>query len=105
MLIINGKMMLRQGGQVISPGAVVDLPDKVAESLIKVGLAEKAKKGEVATMPKAENAMMPPPIEKQVNKEYENMTKNQLVRELNIRGIEHNKRQVKAELIALLRGD
>ena len=99
MLIINGKMMLRQGGQIISPGAVVDLPDKVAESLVKVGLVEKAKPGEKATMPKAENAMMPPP------KDYEKMNKNQLVRELNLRGIEHNKRQVRAELIALLRGD
>jgi hypothetical protein len=68
-IIVNGKMMLRQGGQIISPGAKVDLPDKVAESLIKVGLAEKAKPGEVATMPKAENAEMPKPKKRKKKKE------------------------------------
>ena len=71
MLIVNGKMMLRQGGQIINPGAVVDLPDKVAESLVKVGLAEKAKKGEVATMPKEEKATMPKPTRKKRKKKSE----------------------------------
>ena len=68
MLIVNGKMMLRQGGQIIAPGEKIDLPDKVAESLVRVGLAEKAKKGEVATMPKEEKATMPKPTRKKRKK-------------------------------------
>ena len=67
------------------------------------GIRPAVPRRETATIKPPENAVMPPPVEKQ--KDYENMTKNEIVRELNLRGIEHNKRQVKAELIALLRGD
>ena len=68
MLIVNGKMMLRQGGQIIKAGEKVELPDKVAESLIKVGLAEKAKPGETATVQPKENAAMPKPKPKKRKK-------------------------------------
>ncbi len=97
MLIINGKMLLRVDGLTILPGETKNIPDEAAESLLKGGLVQKATKSP------PEKAVMPPPVEKQ--KDYENMNKNEIVRELNLRGIEHNKRQVKAELIALLRGD
>lgn len=68
MLIVNGKMMLRQGGQIIGPGEKIDLPDKVAKSLIKVGLAEKAKPGETATVQPKENAAMPKPSKRRRKK-------------------------------------
>lgn len=68
MLIVNGKMMLRVDNQIINPGEKKDLPDKVAENLVKVGLAQKAKKGEVATAPKAEKATMPKPTRKKRKK-------------------------------------
>ena len=64
---------------------------------------------ENAMQPKAEPKVfelpetMPPARE--LKKPPEEMTKNELVRELNIRGIEHNKRQIKSQLIDLLRGD
>ena len=97
MLIVNGKMMLNVDNQIIMPGEKKDLPDKTAEKLVGVGLVEKATKSP------QENAVMPPARESK--KPPEEMTKNQLVRELNLRGIEHNKRQIRTELIELLRGD
>ena len=68
MLIVNGKMMLRVDNQIIKPGEKIDIPDKVAKKLVDVGLAEKAKKGEVATMPKEEKATMPKPTRKKRKK-------------------------------------
>jgi len=97
MIVVNGKMMLRAEGLLIYPGKKAELSDKTAEQLIRVGLVEKATKSppENATMPPARESKKPP----------EEMTKNQLVKELNLRGIEHNKRQIKSQLIDLLRGD
>ena len=97
MIIVNGKMMLRAEGQLIHPGERANLSDKTAEQLIKVGLVEKATKSP------PEKAVMPPARE--LKKPPEEMTKNQIVKELNARGIEHNKRQIKSQLIDLLRGD
>lgn len=59
MLIINGKMMLKVDNQIIAPGEKKDLPEKVAENLVKAGLAKKA--NETASMPKDEDAAMPKP--------------------------------------------
>ena len=97
MIVVNGKMMLRAEGLLIYPGEKAELSDKTAEQLIRVGLVEKATKSppEKAVMPPARESKKPP----------EEMTKNQLVKELNVRGIEHNKRQIKSQLIDLLRGD
>ena len=57
MLIINGKMMLKIDNEIINPGEKKDLPEKVAENLVKAGLAKKA--NETTAMPKEENAAMP----------------------------------------------
>ena len=66
MLIINGKMMLKIDNEIINPGEKKDLPEKVAENLVKAGLAKKAK--ETAAMPTDENAVIPKPDKKRRKK-------------------------------------
>jgi hypothetical protein len=53
MLVINGGMMLKVAGKFVSPGEQLDLPDNLADKLIRTGLV-------TATIePAQERAVMP----------------------------------------------
>jgi len=55
MEIVNGKAFLRIGGQVYKPGERIDIPEGVAEKLVKAGMVQKATKSppEKAVMPES----------------------------------------------------
>jgi len=58
MEIVNGKAFLRIGGQVYAPGEQVDIPEVVAEKLVKAGMVQKATK-----TPRVEKAVKAKPVE------------------------------------------
>ena len=99
MLVINGKAVLRIGNQLHPPGTQIQMQDALAKKLIDVGLVETA-----VVKHQTEKAVKIPVKVAKTREAYEAMTKNELVRLLNNKGIEHNKRQVKSELIDLLTG-
>ena len=99
MLVINGKAMLRIGNQLHSPGQKIEMQDALAKKLIDAGMVETA-----VVKHQTEKAVKAPAKAAKTREEYEAMTKNELVRLLNSKGIDHNKRQLKTELIDLLTG-